>query len=246
MNKIGINTTGRLVVAALLAVAALTCFAEDKPVVSTLSGSTDFKAIEKQLQTMLEKVQPCVVSVAGGSGVIVSADGLVLTAAHVGDRAQRQLVFTFPDGRRARGVTLGNDHGGDAGLMKITDPGPWPFAELGNVTDLKAGQWCVAIGYPVTFAKTRTPTVRLGRIQHACPKCVLTDCTIMGGDSGGPLVDLVGRVIGISSTCDDSVHWNFHVPVNRYISNWDRLAKGEDWDDRKPTELKATQGHPEH
>jgi S1-C subfamily serine protease len=90
----------------------------------------ELKAVNERVKALAAKVRPAVVQVSGGSGVVVSADGLVMSVAHVGSRAGRRVTFTFPDGRRANGVTLGNDKMGDAGLMRITDPGKWPHAIL--------------------------------------------------------------------------------------------------------------------
>ena len=56
----------------------------------------------------------------------------------------------------------------------------------------------------------------------------------MGGDSGGPVFDMGGRVIGISSTCGDSLLENRHVSVDRFLRYWDRLLKGEDMDELEP------------
>jgi serine protease Do len=64
---------------------------------------------------------------------------------------------------------------------------------------------------------------------------IITDCAIMGGDSGGPLFDLEGRVIAVSSRCDNSLVANLHVPVDQYRTNWERLAKGEDFNSRAPS-----------
>ena len=141
----------------------------------------------------------------------------------------RNMTFTFPDGRRAKGVTLGNCRDLDAGLMKITDPGTWPYVVMGRSGELKTGQWCLALSYPATFERGKAPVVRMGRVLSNAPECVVTDCAIMGGDSGGPLFDLAGKVIGISSTCDNSLQHNRHVPVDCFRKNWDRLAKGEDY-----------------
>ena len=188
----------------------------------------DLKAIEQRVQQVIEKVRPAVVGVSGGSGVVVSEEGLVLSVAHVAGRANRRMAFSFPDGKHARGTTLGNDRAGDAGMMKIADAGPWPFAPMGKSADVKVGQWCVAMGYPVSFGRSRGPVVRIGRVLYNGPTGIITDCTIMGGDSGGPLFDLDGNVIGISSTCGDSVLHNVHVPIDRFRQYWDGLAKGED------------------
>jgi serine protease Do len=195
----------------------------------------ELKELNDRVKTLVAKVRPAVVQVSGGSGVVVSADGLVMCVAHVGVRAGRNVTFVFPDGRRARGVTLGNDKMGDAGLMRITDRGNWPHVEVAKPEDIKLGEWCVALSYPISFdQQQRHPSVRLGRVYHHCPYDVSSDCTIMGGDSGGPLFDMQGRVIGISSTCGNDIRENRHISVDRFQRYWDRLLKGEDMDELEP------------
>ena len=129
---------------------------------------------------------------------------------------------------------MGNDEGVDAGLMKLDGRGPWPSAEMGRSRDLKPGQWCLAVGYPVTFDRGRPAAVRVGRILRTGPTMIITDCTIMGGDSGGPLFDLEGRVIGIGSRCDNTLTENVSVPIDAFHDHWDWLVKGEDFDSRSP------------
>lgn len=201
-----------------------------QPALGPVKTPADLKSLEERVRAVVERVRPALVQVSGGSGVIVSPDGLVMSVAHVGGRANRPLTFTFPDGRRARGVTLGNDREADAALMKITDKGPWPYVPIAPADEVAPGQWCIAFSYPVSFARRREPVVRLGRVLRSTPLALITDCIIMGGDSGGALLDLDGRVIGISSRCNDSVRFNLHVPTSRFRLNWDRLAKGEDID----------------
>ncbi|MHB8973069.1 MAG: S1C family serine protease [Pirellulaceae bacterium] len=197
-------------------------------------AGVDLKAIERRAQDTHKRVMPAVVSVAGGSGVVVSADGYVLTVAHVGMSAGRPVTITFPDGRTVHGKTLGNDEGVDAGLIKIEDAGPFPFVPMGKSADVKAGTWCLALGYPVSFERGRPPALRIGRVQRNRETAIITDCTIMGGDSGGPLFDLDGNLIGIGSRCDDALNVNIHVPVDCYHNMWERLAKGEDFDSSRP------------
>ena len=194
----------------------------------------DLKALEQRIRKTVAEVSPSVVSVAGASGVVISDDGYVLTVAHVGQRAGRSVIVTFPDGRRAQAVTLGNDYGTDAGMVKISSPGPWPHAKTTSSRDLKPGQWCLTLGYPMTFEHGKPPVVRIGRILRNEKGAVITDCTIMGGDSGAPLFDLDGKVLAIGTKCDNSLVYNIHVPLDRFTAVWDRLVQGEDFDSLAP------------
>ena len=191
------------------------------------------REIENQVREVIAKVLPCVVGVqvgaSRGSGVIVSEDGLVMTAGHVVEKPGLKVTFTFPDGSEAKGTTLGRYKTNDAGLMKIDDEGKWPFVEKGRSGDLKPGTWCVAVGHPMGFQKERPPVIRVGRVLKSLDEVIQTDCLLVGGDSGGPLFDLQGKVIGINSRIGNSPTLNFHVPVDVYLDNWDRLVGSESW-----------------
>jgi serine protease Do len=193
----------------------------------------DLKAMQVHLQKLIEKVTPSTVGVrvgnAQGSGVIVSADGYVLTAAHVVGKPNRDVAFILHDGRTVKGKTLGMNSGIDAGLMKITDEGPWPFVEMGVSSQVKEGQWCLTTGHPGGYQRGRKPVVRYGRVLTTSNSMVMTDCTLVGGDSGGPLFDMEGKVIAIHSRIGGPLTANIHVPVNTYRDTWDRLAKGDEW-----------------
>ena len=193
----------------------------------------DLKAMQEHLQKLTEKIVPCTVGVrvgpAQGSGVIISKDGYVLTAAHVVGRPNIDVTFVLPDGSTVKGKTLGMNRTIDAGLMKITDEREWPFVEMGISKELKEGQWCVATGHPGGYEKGRSPVVRFGRVLQNHDSVIMTDCTLVGGDSGGPLFDMQGRVIGINSRIAGPLNANMHVPVNTFRDTWDRLAKAEAW-----------------
>lgn len=197
----------------------------------------ELRAIEKHVQEVLKKITPCVVGVrvgAGqGSGVIVSEDGLVLTAGHVSGQPGRNCVVILPNGKTLKAKTLGRNSGIDSGMVKITQEGKYPFIELGNSAALKRGQWVLALGHPGGFRPNRTPVVRLGRVLFNNRALVRTDCTLVGGDSGGPLFDMNGKVVGIHSRIGgSSITENIHVPVDTYRATWDRLAKGDSWGGR--------------
>ncbi|WP_197528903.1 trypsin-like peptidase domain-containing protein [Aeoliella mucimassa] len=193
----------------------------------------DLLLIQKQTQRVVETATPATVSVrvgqAFGSAVIVSPDGLVLTAGHVVGQPGQDVTFIFSDGKTAKGKTLGMFREIDSGMMKITDPGPWPYVKLAKAGDIKTGQWVVAIGHPGGFDPERTPPVRLGRVLFSNDDVISTDCTLVGGDSGGPLYNMKGEVVGIHSRIGRRITDNFHVPISTYHSTWDRLASGEEW-----------------
>ena len=167
---------------------------------------------------------------ASGSGVVVSADGLIVTAGHVVDAPGTRLMIRFPDGRVVQGVTLGVDRGADSGLAKITDiapPGGWPFAPMAPSASAKNGEWVLATGNPGGVVVGRNPPLRLGRITIHTDKLLQSDCTVVSGDSGGPLFDLQGRVVGINSNISLSTDENHHVPISVYHAQWADLLAGK-------------------
>ena len=188
----------------------------------------DLRFIEQHVETLITRVSPAVVAVevgyGSGSGVVISADGLVLTAGHVCGKPNRSVRFTFADGKTARGRTMGVDAESDTGLMRITDPGPWPHAITGELQQAQSGDWVLALGHPGGFDIKRSLVVRLGRIIRLTSAKLQTDCTISPGDSGGPLFDMHGRVIGIHSAISFSMADNFHVPITQFYDAWDQLA----------------------
>ena len=205
----------------------------------------DLRSIERHVKALAARVSPAVVAVeigaGSGSGVVISADGLVLTAGHVCGGPGRSVRFTFPDGKTARGKTLGVNRESDSGLMKITDRGPWPHAAMGDLQQAHNGDWVLALGHPGGFDLRRSLVVRLGRIIRVADDALQTDCTISPGDSGGPLFDMHGRIIGIHSAISRAVEENFHVAVSEFYNGWDVLATGASQDDR-PRSLGAYVG----
>jgi serine protease Do len=193
----------------------------------------DLKTIQQHVQKVTTKVLAATVGVrigpSSGSGVIIDASGYVLTAGHVSGEPNRDCEIILPDGKKYKGKTLGANRGVDSGLIKIVDEGTFPFAEMGDVTEVKKGSWCLAIGHPNGYQRGRAPVVRLGRVLDQTHDFLRTDCALVGGDSGGPLFDMHGRVIGIHSRIGGAMTSNIHVPVSVYRENWDRLANAEVW-----------------
>lgn len=170
-----------------------------------------------------------------GSGVVVSEDGLILSAAHVVLTPGAELIIVLPDGSRVRGETLGVDHDVDAGMARITDAGVYAFVPVGEADSFSPGDWCLAVGHAGGIQTDRHPPLRLGRVLHRYDDNdeevfgnVVTDCTVISGDSGGPLFDLRGRVIGIHSNIGMSATENRHVAIGEYLDRWDAFLAGED------------------
>jgi serine protease Do len=193
----------------------------------------DLRAIENQVQAVTAIGRAATVGIdiggAAGSGVVVSADGLVLTAGHVVTEPNLPVMFLFADGRRARGVTLGLNRVIDSGMMRITDPGPWPFVPLAKAAELANGEWVITLGQPNGFDSDRAPPVRLGRVLSYDDEVINTDCTLVGGDSGGPLLNLRGELVGIHSRIGRGITSNYHVPVAAYHNDWNRLLASHAW-----------------
>jgi serine protease Do len=200
----------------------------------------ELKALEAVVKTVIEKTTPATVGVligmGAGSGVIVSEDGLVLTAAHVSGPPDKDCLLILQDGRTVKGKTLGTNDKMDSGMIRITDKGPnngkWPFVAIGKSDTLKKGQWVVSLGHPGGYKKDRPPVARLGRVMEPLigfgpnKGLVQSNCTLVGGDSGGPLYDLDGKLVGIHSRIGLTLNTNIHVPTEQFKKEWDDLVAG--------------------
>lgn len=198
-------------------------------------GVADLAVIEVHISQLAERVRPFTVGLriesAKGSGVIISEDGYILSAAHVSNRIDCNVEIVLSTGETVRGVSLGADRTLDSGLIKISDPAyagrKWPAATLADSDMVKAGDWCLVASHPGGPGKSRRVEIRLGRVALATPWVVQSDCELVGGDSGGPLYDMTGRVIGINSRIKESTDANFHVPANVWRRDWERLTAGK-------------------
>jgi len=215
-----------------LSVYALVASLQATPAIKNIQ---DLKLLQTQIHQTVEKVMPATVSLfsekngASGSGVIVSKEGLILTAGHV-VRGAEEMTVVFPNGKQARGKVLGANYTRDSAMIQIMDKGPWPYAKLGNSSSLKTGDYVVALGHAGGYNPVRTPPVRFGRvISTGANGFFNTDCTLIGGDSGGPLFDLKGRLLAIHSSIGYSLNINNHTGIDNFRKDWDRLHAGETW-----------------
>ncbi|MDB5931426.1 MAG: protease Do [Polaromonas sp.] len=136
-----------------------------------------------------------------GSGFIVSADGIILTNAHV-VRGAKEVTVKLTDRREFRAKVLGADPKTDVAVLKI-DASNLPVATLGKTSELKVGEWVLAIGSPFGFENTVTAGVvsAKGRSlpDDSAVPFIQTDVAINPGNSGGPLFNARGEVVGINS-----------------------------------------------
>jgi serine protease Do len=136
-----------------------------------------------------------------GSGFIISADGYILTNAHVIDSAE-EINVKLTDKREFKATVIGADKRTDVALIKIEAAG-LPAVRLGDPTKLKVGEWVVAIGSPFGFESTVTAGIvsAKGRSlpQENFVPFIQTDVAINPGNSGGPLFNMRGEVVGVNS-----------------------------------------------
>ena len=136
-----------------------------------------------------------------GSGFIVSADGIILTNAHV-VRDAKEVTVKLTDRREFRAKVLGADAKTDVAVLKI-EASRLPVATLGKTSELKVGEWVLAIGSPFGFENTVTAGVvsAKGRSlpDDSAVPFIQTDVAINPGNSGGPLFNTRGEVVGMNS-----------------------------------------------
>lgn len=192
---------------------------------STPQNLTDLSAIQSKLQKILPIAKKSLVAIeandGAGSGVIISEDGLVLTAAHVIGKTGKKMNVRLPNGRKFPAISLGGSEISDGGMLRITKKKKWIHASIANKNKTEIGDWCFAIGHPGGFDKERGIVVRLGRVIGISEETMQTDCRLLGGDSGGPLFNFDGEVIAIHSRISQEPDQNFHVPIECYLNNWE-------------------------
>ncbi len=136
-----------------------------------------------------------------GSGFIISADGYVLTNAHVVDGAD-EITVRLTDKREFKAKVVGADKRTDVALIKIEASG-LPMVKLGDPNKLKVGEWVLAIGSPFGFDNTVTAGIVSGKgrslPQENLVPFIQTDAAVNPGNSGGPLFNLRGEVVGMNS-----------------------------------------------
>ena len=193
--------------------------------------SQSVKKVELSIPEIVEKVTPSVVGVsstlskgkATGSGIIMTADGYIVTNAHVVEGAENVTVLLDSKNEYDAEI-VGSDAQTDIAVLKISTDEKITPAEFGNSDDLVVGETAVAIGNPLGFELYSTVTSgiisgldRELTIEDKLLRLIQTDAAINGGNSGGALVNSFGQVIGISSAkivTIDAEGMGFAIPIN--------------------------------
>jgi serine protease Do len=154
-----------------------------------------------------------------GSGVVISADGDVLTNNHVVEGADK-IIVTLNDGRKFSARVTGRDPFSDIAVVKMEGATNLKPAKLGTSKSLRPGEWVVAIGSPLGFDHTVTLGI-VSALSRQVPdinsnvEFIQTDAAINPGNSGGPLVNLDGEVIGINTAIAGSgQNIGFAIPID--------------------------------
>jgi len=197
--------------------------------VAVAAAADPVKDAEQDRVKLIKKLQPAVVSVfmkefqsdprgriaGGGSGVIIDKEGYVLTNYHVvAAEGMTGVTPTFvcglSNGELYDAVTVGCDRTGDAGLMKLfprKKGETFPFAELGDSSELKPGDWTMIMGNAQLLSTDFTPSVTFGLVsgvgrysdfgfaEHT--DAIQYDTTANAGNSGGPIFNMKGQVVGL-------------------------------------------------
>jgi serine protease Do len=217
--------------ASLLGFAAL----ERTAVAADTAISTD---AEVRLEALCEKVRPAFVFIAGGSGVVIQPDGLMLTNTHVIEKG-KEFDVRLGTGRHYQAKLLGRDEFGDLAVLQLVAKNnePFPYLELGDSESLRIGQPALAVGNPFGLGLVdQQPTFTVGivsairQFQGRYTECIVTDAEVNPGNSGGPLVNMAGQVVGINGQI--STRWGLRSNTGlgyaisaRQIKMWLPLLK---------------------
>jgi S1-C subfamily serine protease len=179
--------------------------------------NTLLDSYSRAVTSAVDVVSPAVARIetdrGGGSGIVVSPDGLILTNHHVVARCGK-LEAMLPDGRSGRADLIGSDPHSDLAVLRmVVDGPPLVCASLADSSGVRVGQIAIAIGNPYGFHHTVTAGIvsAIGRSLRArtgrlIEDLIQTDASLNPGNSGGPLVDSSGAVIGVNTAMIQPAH----------------------------------------
>jgi serine protease Do len=156
-----------------------------------------------------------------GSGFILSADGMIMTNAHVVEGAD-EVIVTLTDKREFKAKIIGADKRSDVAVVKIEATG-LPAIKVGDVNRLRVGEWVVAIGSPFGLENTVTAGIVSAKQRDTGDYLpfIQTDVAINPGNSGGPLINMRGEVVGVNSQIysrsGGSMGISFSIPMDEAV-----------------------------
>ena len=168
-----------------------------------------------------------------GSGFIVSADGYIVTNAHVVDEVD-SIVVGLSDRSELPAQVIGKDRRSDIALLKVKTNASLPAVKIGDIGKVKVGQWVLAIGSPFGFERTATQGI-ISALGRSLPSdnyvpFIQTDAAVNPGNSGGPLFNLNGEVIGVNSQIYSRSGGyqgvSFAIPIDVAMEVVDQLKTG--------------------
>ncbi len=234
----------------------------DSSTTSTVADQAPAPAADGSVESVAQNVLPSVVKIdvtgqqgsASGSGIILTADGTILTNNHVVEMAESggSLTVSFDDGTTADAEILGTDPLTDTAVIQAADVSGLTAAAIGKSANLGVGEGVVAIGSPFGLDATVTSgivsaldrPVNVGSDDQGNSTtypAIQTDAAINPGNSGGPLVDMTGAVVGINSSIrtaasqspygssaqSGSIGLGFAIPIDEVMPIVDQMAAGE-------------------
>ncbi len=242
---------------------------ERETVIQTFTESREYEPMighEESVIRVVEEVSPAVVSViisrdlpvlerrgvwseergtermetGGGTGFIISSDGLVLTNRHVVDDLEAEFTVLTNDGRSFEAEVVARDPVQDLAMLKIKDGGEFPTVRIGDPSGIRIGQTAIAIGNSLgEFRNTvsvgvvsglgRSISATDGRTVQVLEDVIQTDAAINRGNSGGPLLNLRGEVIGINTAMAlEAQNIGFSVPIDKAERMIESVLAGKD------------------
>lgn len=172
-----------------------------------------------------EEAQPSGV----GSGFVLTADGFIMTNAHVIEGAD-ELLVTLPDQREYKARVIGSDKRTDVAVVKVEALGLSPV-KIGDVSRLRVGEWVMAIGSPFGLDNTVTAGIVSAKQRDTGDYLpfIQTDVAINPGNSGGPLINMRGEVVGINSQIYSRSGGfqgiSFAIPIDEAVRVSEQLRK---------------------
>ncbi|HET6775415.1 MAG TPA: trypsin-like peptidase domain-containing protein [Acidimicrobiales bacterium] len=212
-----------------------------RPPVTTPDGAMDVRSILDQVQPSVVTIETSVTARGGvfegaGSGVVLSADGLVMTNAHVISQSEDITVRTF-DGATRTATLVGSEPANDLAVIRLEGADDLVPAELGSSSTLQVGEPVIAIGNALNLGGQ--PSVTTGIVsavnrtiesqggEPPLADLIQTDAAINPGNSGGPLVDSSGAVVGMNTAIiQDSQNIGFAISIDSAKPIIDELQQG--------------------